>query len=153
MPPASDSLTATGFTLDRATNSIRMTRDFAADCEAVFAAWTEPRQVERWWDPAGEPLLRCEIDLRVGGRFAFETRSHPEMPFTGVYREITPPERLVFEAMNSVGLVALSRADAGTRMIVEISCSTPEQLEQFIAMGVHLGTSRTLDNLVRHVDR
>jgi uncharacterized protein YndB with AHSA1/START domain len=153
MPPVSEAITATDFTIDRATNSIRMTRRFAADREEVFDAWTQPRQVECWWDPTGEPLQHCEIDLRVGGRFTFESRSHPTMPFTGVYREIARPERLVFEAMGSVGVVALSKADGGTLMTVEISCSTSEQLEQFIAMGVHLGTSRTLDNLVRHLGR
>jgi uncharacterized protein YndB with AHSA1/START domain len=152
MPPATDTLAPTGFEVDHAAHTIRLTRDFAVGREQVFAAWTRPEQVACWWDAAGEPLERCEIDLRVGGGFAFVTRGHPDMPFAGVYREIAPPARLAFDAMGAVGRVVLSEAEGGTHMVVEIECATAEQLEQFMKMGVHVGTSRTLDNLVTHVD-
>jgi uncharacterized protein YndB with AHSA1/START domain len=151
MPPASPSAAATAVVIDRAAHCIRMTRILSADPDRVFAAWTEPLQLEKWWDPAGEPLQRCEMDLRVGGQFTFENRSHPGMPFSGIYREISPPHRLVFEAMGSIGRVLLSGTEGGTRMVVEIECATAEQLEQFIAMGVHDGTSQTLDNLVEYI--
>jgi uncharacterized protein YndB with AHSA1/START domain len=152
MPPATDTLAPTGFEIDRAAHTIRLTRDFAAAPEQVFAAWTQPEQVACWWDAAGEKLARCEIDLRVGGSFAFVSRGHPDMPFAGIYREIAPPARIVFDAMGAVGRVLLAEADGGTRMVVEIECATAGQLEQFMQMGVHVGTSRTLDNLVAHVD-
>jgi uncharacterized protein YndB with AHSA1/START domain len=152
MPPASDTLDATGLTIDRNAHAIRMNRRLRADPRQVFAAWTEPKQVACWWDAAGEPLARCEIDLRVGGQFIFVTRGHPEMPFAGTYREISAPDRIEFDAMGSVGRVSLSEAEAGTDMVVEIVCASAEQLDQFIAMGVDKGTSQTLDNLVRHLD-
>ncbi|MDB5692368.1 MAG: Activator of Hsp90 ATPase 1 family protein [Alphaproteobacteria bacterium] len=152
MPPAADTLAPTGFEIDRATHTIRLTRDFAADPAQVFAAWTQPEQVACWWDAAGEPLARCEIDLRVGGAFAFVSRGHPDMPFAGIYREIAPPAWIVFDAMGAVGRVLLAEAEGGTHMIVEIECATAEQLEQFVKMGVHIGTGRTLDNLVAHLD-
>ena len=74
------------------------------------------------------------------------------MPFTGVYKEIVPPDRLVFEAMGSTGRVTLREADGETRMMVEILCSSDEQgLDQFLTMGVNVGTGRTLDNLVAYM--
>jgi uncharacterized protein YndB with AHSA1/START domain len=151
LPPALDSIAPAGFTIDDATHTISFTRRFAADRDAVFTAWTDPQHVAGWWDPTGEPLERCEIDLRVGGSFTFVTRAHPGMPFSGVYRQIAPPGRLVFDAMGAEGRVTLAEAQGGTLMRVEIACVSAEHLEQFVKMGVAAGTSQTLDNLVAHL--
>ena len=130
---------------------IRMTRDFDAPPAVIFDAWTQPAHVACWWDPAGERLAECDIDLRPGGSFKFVSREHPEMPFTGVYRTIRPPERLDFDALGSRGRVTLHGVGAGTRMVVEIECASPEHLEQFLKMGVDVGTAQTPDNLVAYV--
>ena len=151
MHPGLDSLTSTGFTVDTPSHTIRFIRRFAAPRDQVFTAWTQPQHVTAWWDPTGEPLVRCEIDLRVGGNFIFVSGAHADMPFSGKYREISPPERLVFEAMGAEGRVILAAAEGGTLMTVEIACASPEHLEQFVNMGVAAGTSRTLDNLVSHL--
>ena len=137
--------------VDRASHSIRLTRDLEASRAEVFEAWTKPEHVTSWWDADGEPLAICEIDLRPGGAFKFVLRRHPEMPFTGVYQEIAPPERLVFEAMGSTGRVTLREADGKTHMMVEILCNSEEQLDQFLKLGVKTGTGQTLDNLVAYL--
>jgi uncharacterized protein YndB with AHSA1/START domain len=137
--------------VDRASHALRLTRDLDASRAEIFAAWTKPEQVACWWDAAGEPLAVCEIDLRPGGAFKFVSKGHPEMPFTGVYKEIAPPDRLVFDAMGSTGRVTLREADGKTHMVVEIVCRSDEQLDQFLKMGVNVGTGRTLDNLVAYL--
>jgi uncharacterized protein YndB with AHSA1/START domain len=138
-----------GFVVDHNAFTLRFERRIDADPAHVFEAWTKPEEVTSWWDPDGEPLVACEIDLRVGGSFSFATRQHTERPFAGVYREIAPPGRLVFEAMGATGRVLLrGAAGGGTQMVVEIVCQSADHLEQFVKMGVADGTSRTLDNLV-----
>jgi uncharacterized protein YndB with AHSA1/START domain len=136
------------YTIDKDTFTIRFERVVDATPAEVFEAWTKPEEVSKWWDPDGEPLTTCTIDLRVGGAFSFATRQHSEMPFTGTYSEITPSRRLVFEAMGSTGQVILNEIESGTHMLVEIICSSEQQLEMFAKMGVADGTARTLDNLV-----
>lgn len=148
MPPAGHTAEASTFEIDEAAHTIRFTRHVAAPANEVFRSWTEPEQVACWWDPSGEPLLRCDIDLRVGGRFAFVSRSHADMPFEGTYRAIEPPARLVFEALGAEGRVTLAPAADGTAMTVEIVCANAEHLAGFVAMGVADGTGRTLDNLI-----
>jgi uncharacterized protein YndB with AHSA1/START domain len=148
--PATDTV-PTGFAIDEATHTLRFVRELAAPPTRVFAAWTQPAQVARWWDPAGEPLEHCEINLRPGGDFRFVSRHHPDRPLTGVYREIAPPSLLVFEANGATGRVMLAEQAAGTRMTVEIVCGSPDHLAQFVGMGVAAGTSQTLDNLVGFV--
>jgi uncharacterized protein YndB with AHSA1/START domain len=141
-------------TIDRRANAISMRRSFAAPRERVFEAWTVAEHIACWWDPTNVKLAECEVDLRPGGRFRFVNQgSHGAPEFGGVYREISPPVRLVFEAMGSVGTVALEDLGDRTLMTVTIQCASPEHLEQFIRMGVDVGTARTLDNLVAHVAR
>jgi|SRR5271170_765922 uncharacterized protein YndB with AHSA1/START domain len=151
MPSTSQTASETDLGIDRASNTIRLTRDFDASRAEIFEAWTMPEHLACWWDAAGGRLAICEIDLRPGGAFKFVTKSHPDMPFTGVYREIAPPDRLVFEAIGSTGRVLLREADGKTRMTVEIECRSEEQLDQFLKMGVNVGTGQTLDNLVAYM--
>lgn len=148
MPAPLHAAGAAGFTIDRDSHTIRFERMLAAPPAQVFTAWTTPEHLARWWDPDGDRLEICDIDLRPGGNFRFATANHLERPFGGTYREITPPGRLIFEAMGSTGRVLLADAPGGTHMIVEIACQSAEMLDQYIQMGVHLGTDRTLDNLV-----
>jgi uncharacterized protein YndB with AHSA1/START domain len=151
MPPHSQA--RTGLEIDLANHTIRLVRSFDAPADLVFKAWTTPEHIRCWWDAAGKPLETCEIDLRAGGAFRFVSSDHPDRPFAGVYQEITPPCRLVFEALNSIGSVLFDTQDGKTRMTVEIACKSAEQLEQFLAVGVDVGTSQTLDNLVAYIQR
>src|SRR4051812_38573119 len=140
-----------GFTIDHGTHTIRFERNVAAPRQRVFEAWTDAEQVAEWWDPDGERLVTCDIDLRVGGAFSFATRQHAAMPFAGVYREIVPPRRLVFEAMGATGSVVLEEVAGATKMLVEIVCRSQEQLEAFTQIGGAAGTARSVHTLVSHV--
>ena len=74
-----------------------ITRWFDAPRELVFAAWTEPERLQRWWGPSGTTLVFNELDLRVGGVWRYCMRI-PDMPdhwIKGEYREIVRPERIV----------------------------------------------------------
>jgi uncharacterized protein YndB with AHSA1/START domain len=153
MPSQLQANAPTGLEIDRKAHTIRLTRMFAAPRAEIFEAWTKPEHVTCWWDAAGEPLTVCEIDLRPGGAFRFVTKGHPDMPFTGTYREIARPERLVFEAIGATGRVILQDLTAQTYLTVEIECRSAEQLEQYLKLGVDTGTSQTLDNLVAYASR
>jgi len=150
MPPKSASTAKTDLVIDRSAHTIRLMRHFGVPRAMIFQAWTDAEHVTCWWDAAGEPLVVCEIDLRPGGSFKFVTRGHPEMPFAGVYREIAPPDHLVFEAMGATGRVLLEEVAGETHMTVEIECQSAEHLDQYLKMGVHTGTAQTLDNLVAY---
>ncbi len=51
-----------------------VTRTFDGPARIVFEAWTKPELFKRWWAPksTGVPLLSCEMDVRVGGRYRVE---------------------------------------------------------------------------------
>jgi len=75
-----------------------LAREFNVPRDRVFAAWTDVGQVSRWWAPTGFTPLSCDLDLRPGGvwRRRLRTPDGNLMTKHGVYREIVPPERLVF---------------------------------------------------------
>jgi uncharacterized protein YndB with AHSA1/START domain len=77
---------------------LTITRIFDAPRELVFKMWTEPKHLKQWWGPKIFTTPVCEMDLRVGGAFRMVMHS-PEWgnaPMKGVFREIKPPEWLVF---------------------------------------------------------
>jgi uncharacterized protein YndB with AHSA1/START domain len=79
-----------------------ITRVFNAPRDLVFAAWTQPEQLAAWWGPKGFVNIECAMEVRPGGAWFRRMRSPEGELFTkrGVYREVTPPERLVFTYVN-----------------------------------------------------
>ena len=75
-----------------------LTRVFDAPREQVWRAWTELDQLQKWWGPKGVAIDSSTLDLRPGGVFHYRMRppAGGEMWGKFVYREIVPPERLVF---------------------------------------------------------
>ena len=84
---------------------IVITRVFDAPRALLFDALTKPEHVRHWYGPSNLKMTACEIDLRVGGRWRYVLRAPDggEYAFSGEYREIVPPARIVstevYEAM------------------------------------------------------
>ncbi len=78
--------------------ALEIRRIFQAPREKVFRAWTEAEELNRWFGPTDEHTAKAEVDLRVGGKYRFELRHSSGAVHTafGEYREILPPEKLVF---------------------------------------------------------
>jgi uncharacterized protein YndB with AHSA1/START domain len=83
---------------DVAERELTIRRTFAAPRALVFKVWTEPHHLAQWSCPRGFSMTENRGELRVGGTFAASIRSPEgvEHRLQGVYREIVPPERLVF---------------------------------------------------------
>lgn len=76
---------------------IVIVRSFDAPRELVWQCYTRPELLKRWYGLPDWPMTICEIDLRVGGKWRFGSRSPDgyEMISKGVYREIEEPVRIV----------------------------------------------------------
>jgi uncharacterized protein YndB with AHSA1/START domain len=75
-----------------------ITHQFDAPRELVFDAWIEPRHLAQWWGPKGFTNPVCKIDARPGGKIDIVMRAPNgvDYPMAGEYRDIVPPERLVY---------------------------------------------------------
>jgi uncharacterized protein YndB with AHSA1/START domain len=134
---------------------IVVTRLFDAPRELVFEAWTKTKHVARWWDPSGVPLAVCEIDLRPGGAFRWVNRS-PDggegYAFSGIYREISPPARLVFgSGPEQFATLIFAQEGNKTKLTMTIQCASSQEREAMLQMRVDAGTAKTLENLAAYL--
>jgi len=139
---------------------IELTRIFNATRAAVFEAWTKAEHVKHWWDPSGAPLSVCEIDLRPNGAFRWVNSAHGgEHAFMGIYREIIPPERLVFTVKifpsrpDPLTTLVFSEEGSKTTVTMRIECNSMEDRDALLQMRIDVGTSRTLENLAEYLKR
>jgi uncharacterized protein YndB with AHSA1/START domain len=77
---------------------IVITRVFNAPRELVFAAWTDPQHIGRWYGPNGFTLTIHEMDVRPGGHWRFIMHGPDGVDYLNEnqYLEIVKPERLVY---------------------------------------------------------
>jgi uncharacterized protein YndB with AHSA1/START domain len=75
-----------------------ISRVFDAPRERVWKAWTDPQALAQWWGPKGSQIRVIKLDVQPGGIFHYAMAFQPGRDMFGrfIYREIAPPERLVF---------------------------------------------------------
>jgi uncharacterized protein YndB with AHSA1/START domain len=75
-----------------------ISRVLDAPRDLVWKCFTDPAHMKGWWGPKGVKIVKSDMDLRVGGTYHYGMRQQDGTVMWGrmVYREITPPERLVF---------------------------------------------------------
>ena len=79
--------------------ALQMKRTFQAPRERVFRAWTDPKELAQWFHASPDySTLVPEMDLRVGGKYRMEMhhKGGNVHRLGGTYREIEPPEKVVF---------------------------------------------------------
>jgi len=139
-----------------------ITRVFDAPRELVFKAWTDPKHLAQWFGPRGFSNPVCELDPRPGGAILIHMRGPDGRthPMAGVYREVVPPERLVytgrvpdqgtplFEVLTTVSFVEQGGKTKLT-MEAKVLKSTPEAAPMLA--GMQEGWKQTLDRLAEYV--
>jgi uncharacterized protein YndB with AHSA1/START domain len=78
---------------------VQLTRALRAPPGEVFAAWTDPALLERWWTGVGGWVdAKADVDLRVGGGYHLSMRDDrgAQHGVVGAYTEVVPAERLSF---------------------------------------------------------
>ena len=73
-------------------------RIFDAPRQLVYACWTEQTHMQHWFFPKGFTVPHSEADIRVGGRYRSCLRAPDGTDnwVGGVYKELSPPEKIVF---------------------------------------------------------
>lgn len=73
-------------------------RTIKAPVARVFAAWTQPEQLRRWWGPRPVTCSEATVDLRMGGAYRIGNRLPDQSVIwiSGEFEVVEPPERLVY---------------------------------------------------------
>jgi uncharacterized protein YndB with AHSA1/START domain len=138
---------------------IVMTRVFDAPRELVFEAHSKCEHLSRWWGPRGYSLAVCEMDFRAGGKYHF-VHNNPdgtreEFGFRGEFREITPPERIVwtFEWEGMPGHISVDTltleeiGDGRTKLTSHSLFDSVEDRDGMLQSGMETGAAETWERL------
>jgi uncharacterized protein YndB with AHSA1/START domain len=122
-------------------HGLTITRVFNAPRERIWREWTEPERFADWFGGADAevPIGTVAMDVRPGGAWRATMFSGPErreIRWTGAYREVEPPERLVLTLSDRpdvdegelVIVVLTDLGDGRTEMVVEQHGTLPPQV-------------------------
>jgi uncharacterized protein YndB with AHSA1/START domain len=136
---------------------ILITRVFDAPRELVWQAFTDPKLLAQWWG-RGNKLDVERFELERGGHWRFvEHHDGGSDGFEGRFREVTPPERLVwtFEWDGMPGHVAIDTVvfedmgDGRTRVVNTSLFHTTEERDGMLQSGMEGGLSESYAALDR----
>jgi uncharacterized protein YndB with AHSA1/START domain len=135
---------------------IKIERVFDAPMELVFKAYTDPDLVPRWWGLKHTTTIVDKMDVRPGGLWRYVERSPDgsEDAFRGEYREVVPPNRLVYtfewEGMPghvSVDAITFEEQDGQTKMTAITSFASVEDRDGMLQTGMEAGANEGYDQL------
>jgi uncharacterized protein YndB with AHSA1/START domain len=149
-----------------ADRTLTTTRVFDAPRELVFKAWTDPKQLARWFPPDGM-TAECELDVRPGGSLRIDMKgADPALgpdfygkvfPGKGVYQEVVANELLAFtfetsgEAgaapMKMLMTVIFEDEARKTKVTIHHSGNSVADYDALVKSGAREGLRQSLDKL------
>ena len=135
---------------------IVITRVFDAPAQLVFAVWTTPLYVRRWWTNADAPLIVCDIDLRVGGRWRYVSRDADgvQLGWTGVYRDIVAAQRIVstevfegYPEAEALNTLTLSEDGGITTLAAHVLHKSRENRDGHVLSGMEAGMQLAMNRV------
>jgi uncharacterized protein YndB with AHSA1/START domain/effector-binding domain-containing protein len=143
---------------------IVMTREFDAPRALVFDAFTNPELLRKWLlGPDGWSMPVCELDLRPGGVYRFVWKRESDgssMGVSGVYREVSPPERTVHTETfddawypgEAVITTVFEEKDGRTKTTMTILYVSREARDGVLASPMEGGVRQSYDRLAEFLD-
>ena len=144
--------------------TLTLERIIDAPRELVFKAWTDPKQVARWWGPRHFTNPVCELDVRPGGAILIHMAG-PDgtvYPMKGTFEEIVEPERLVMTTsavedeegnhlLEDITTVTFAEHEGKTKLTVHAVVTKTSPAAQGALDGMEQGWSESLDRLTEYV--
>src|SRR5689334_8563056 len=148
------------FTVDKAAQTVYITREFDADLSLVWDAFTRAELLDQWVAPLPFVSRTKFMDFKVGGRrfYAMVSPEGHEQWAIQKYTSISPKTNFkLFNAFadeyenpelpGSEWDLNFSEQDGTTKVSVSIYNESLERLERMIEMGFKEGTMMQLENL------
>ena len=147
---------------------LTISRCSAAPPAAVWAAWSIPANLEKWWIPAPIECQVVTLDLRPGGGFVTRMREgggefQPHVD--GCFLEAIPEQRLVFTTVLTEGwqpaepwlaltaILTFEAQDGGTLYAARVLHKNPEDSRKHDEMGFQDGWGTAIGQLAGLVER
>ena len=148
------------FIIDKQAKTVSMTREFDADLDLVWEAYTTQEMLDQWWAPKPWMSRTKVMDFSVGGRrfYAMVSPEGAEKWSVQKYTSITPKSNFQFfnafsdadenlELPGSEWNFNFSRNDEKTTVSISIYNESLERLERMLEFGFREGATAQLENL------
>ena len=148
------------FTVDKATKTVSITREFDAELSLVWDAFTKKEILDQWWAPKPFSSKTKVMDFKVGGRrfYAMVSPEGQERWIIQKYTSISPKTNFKFfnafadkdenpELPGSDWDLNFSEQNGTTKVSVVIYNESLERMEKQIEMGFKEGFTMTLNYL------
>ena len=152
------------FTVDKATSTIHITREFAADLDLVWDAFTKAEILDQWMGPKPLRVQTKEMDFREGGHWLYAMISAENVTLgwsLAEFIEIQPKSSFTTKnsfadengnPVNSGFTFSITKnsfkaGDEKTTVQIEKKMSSLAELEKFVAMGYKEGVAMGMKNL------
>jgi uncharacterized protein YndB with AHSA1/START domain len=158
-------MTAPAKTSTYGQGSVTLTRIFDAPRTLVWKAWTDPKMMGRWFGPRGFTSIVRELDVRVGGglRIVMRGPDGNEYPMKGEFREVIPPERLVFtniatdndgkHLLEGETTIILGESEGKTTLTLQAYAVGLVPIAPQMLAGMEAGWNQSIDKLAELVLR
>ena len=148
------------FTVNKATKTVSVIREFAAELSLVWDAFTKPEILDQWWAPRPFLSKTKYMDFKVGGRrfYAMVSPEGEERWSIQKYTSISPKTNFKFinafadkdenpELPGSDWDLNFSEQNGTTTVRVSIYNESLARMEKMIEMGFGEGFKMTLNSL------
>ena len=152
----------TSVTSDADARSLTVVGDYPVPVERLWAAYADPRQLERFWGPETWPATFTRHDMAVGGRSEYHMTGPDGTTSRGWWRflAVEPPRRFEVEdgfahddgrpneQMPSMRMaVTFEPTATGSRLVIVTHFASLEAMEQLVKMGMIEGLKSALGQL------
>ena len=152
----------TSVTSDTDALSLTVVGDYPVPVERLWAAYADPRQLERFWGPEEWPATFTRHDMTVGGRSEYSMTGPDGSSSRGWWRflAVEPPRRFEVEdgfshddgrpndAMPSMRMaISFDPTATGSRLTIVTHFTSLESMEQLVKMGMIEGLKSALGQL------
>lgn len=148
------------FTVDKAAQTVYITREFAADIALVWDAYTKQEILDQWWAPKPFASKTKVMNFEVGGRrfYAMVSPDGQEHWAVQRYTSITPKTHFTLlnafadkdenpQLPGSEWDLRFSEHNGTTTVSISIYNESLERMEKMIEMGFKEGFTMTMKNL------
>lgn len=155
------------FSVNKEKKSIHVKREFAADLETVWAAWTTPELLDLWWAPRPYQTKTLSMDFRVGGSWLYYMiapdgarhycradykKIEKHKSFSGLDAFCDEKGNINPAFPRSLWNNSFQGDDETTTVHIVIEYQQLEDLEKIIQMGFKEGFTAALGNLDQYLE-
>lgn len=155
------------FIVNKENNTVNVTREFAANLELVWEAWTNPEILDLWWAPKPYHTETKSMDFREGGMWLYamispENEKHwckndyhkivHQSMFSGIDAFCDENGTVNTEMPRTFWTNVFTENENTTLVIITAKYEQLSDLEKVIEMGFQQGFTMALENLDQYIE-